>query len=699
MGGSSNIGEASDNPVEINVTAMVDVIFCLCIFFMCSFHFKQLEGKIDAWMPKDGRGNQLGTPQTKVLLEEIRVFMRWDPATGATTRKIGSRAPASGDADLMDVVRSLKGDYERAGKTEVPVIIDATPDVPWTDVIHVLDLCKAEKLAQIEFAEPMEFNVRSQSHWTEERAMNIIDRWFGNSPWWLISAGLHAVVLLGAALVVIERIVEVDIITCYASVREPVESKMSEVPTVRDLPEDQREFPVDIDPKEILNQPFVYNPDPVLVEEPVNRIPYGQNMNAYSIFWGEAPGLKGHGHDGPGVTDSIGMGRGSGFAQRIGRFDGQGDPGSGGPPNRRRPVTDDAVLAALRWLARHQSADGSWSAQGFSRNCGSGKCSGPGESDYDAGVTGLSLLAFLGAGFTPMSKDSPIMVDPAFPDRQLHFGDAVKHGLQWLITQQDVEGCVGERGMKHLYSHAIGTLALSEGYGMTGLELLRGPAQKSVDYLVAAQNPGKGWRYSAKCGDNDTSVTGWAVMALKSAELSGLTFSKSAFDGALAWLREATENNGYYRVGYNQAGTGKVFVPSRNEQFSDHPSMSAVAVLSRIFIQKSQKEPALTAVHFLAGDLPEWKTGQVDFYYWYYASLALFQVDGPKGAFWSKWNEPMKAAIVPHQKLAKHGCENGSWDPSEDRWGFEGGRVYAAAINCLTLEVYYRYAHVFGTQH
>src|SRR5438128_10552283 len=81
MGGTQNIGEASDNPVEINVTAMVDVIFCLCIFFMCSFHFKQLEGKIDAWLPNKGGGP--GTPPV-VILEEIRVFMRWD-AEHATT--------------------------------------------------------------------------------------------------------------------------------------------------------------------------------------------------------------------------------------------------------------------------------------------------------------------------------------------------------------------------------------------------------------------------------------------------------------------------------------------------------------------------------------------------------------------------------------------------------------------------------------
>jgi biopolymer transport protein ExbD len=159
MGGSSNIGEASDNPVEINVTAMVDVIFCLCIFFMCSFHFKQVEGKIDAWLPKDG--NQPGLV-IHVPLEEIRIFMRWDPSNG-TTRKIGNRPPAAGDAELMEIVRSFKADYDRAQKTEVPVIIDSTPDVPWTDVIHVLDLCKAEKLSLIKFTEPMEYGVRSQS--------------------------------------------------------------------------------------------------------------------------------------------------------------------------------------------------------------------------------------------------------------------------------------------------------------------------------------------------------------------------------------------------------------------------------------------------------------------------------------------------------------------------------------------------------
>ena len=33
-----------------------------------------------------------------------------------------------------------------------------------------------------------------------------IGRWIENSPWWLVSAGLHLVLLLGATLVCMERL-------------------------------------------------------------------------------------------------------------------------------------------------------------------------------------------------------------------------------------------------------------------------------------------------------------------------------------------------------------------------------------------------------------------------------------------------------------------------------------------------------------
>jgi biopolymer transport protein ExbD len=154
---SSNIGEASDNPVGINVVPMVDVIFCLCLFFMCSLKFKQLEGKIETWLPKDRGVEQ--TPPDKIVLEEIRVFMRW--IDGRTVIKVGNRAPAASDLDLMQTINQMSNDYKKLGKTDFPVLIDALAEVPWKDVIHVLDLCKKDKLERIEFAAPIEMPVKS----------------------------------------------------------------------------------------------------------------------------------------------------------------------------------------------------------------------------------------------------------------------------------------------------------------------------------------------------------------------------------------------------------------------------------------------------------------------------------------------------------------------------------------------------------
>jgi serine/threonine protein kinase len=388
-------------------------------------------------------------------------------------------------------------------------------------------------------------------------------------------------------------------------------------------------------------------------------------------------------------------------------------------------ATESSVLAALKWLAHHQNSDGSWSAESFGNHCVGGKCGGPGSNalqdmtmysetrlvpferrqpcaepeeelaaaaagDGQVGVTGLALLAFLGAGYTPDSKES--YLDPASSGRTLRFGDAVKRGLQALIRVQDPEGCIGERNMRYMFTHTISGLALIEAYGLTGWTVLKDPAQKALDFTVAAQNPGKGWRYSFKCGDNDSAVSGWAVQLLRAAELAELAFPKSAYDGALNWFNEATEQSGYFQVGYSARSTSKVYIPGQNEQFDHHASMTASGVLSRIFIQKKKGDPALAGVNLLVSDLPEWKTNKIDTYYWYFTTMALFQYDGPDGPFWKKWVEPMKNAIVPNQRTGKDGCRNGSWDPEQERWGAQGGRVYETAINALTLETFYRYA-------
>jgi len=360
-------------------------------------------------------------------------------------------------------------------------------------------------------------------------------------------------------------------------------------------------------------------------------------------------------------------------------------------------ATEAAVLAALRWLARHQSADGSWSAERYHAQCVDSPCSGAGYAEYDTALTGLSLLAFLGSGYTPLSGEE--IGDPA-TGKVLDFGTVVNRGVRWLLSQQQPDGAVGPRVSKQMYNHAIATLALSEAFGMTQSASLQEPAQRAVDYLVAAKNPSRGWRYSPRCGDSDSSVTSWCVMALKSAGMSGLQVDRTAVKEARSFLHDVTEpthgKSGYMRM--EDAGV-KVVVQGKNEDFANHEALTAIGMCVRIFANEGAQDPMLDlGARTLVCDLPVWdkvkKTN--DYYYWYYGTLALFQFDGPgpgrSAKYWKAWNKAMVDALVRNQHAISSGCKDGSWD-SDDRWGFEGGRVYAVALNALSLEVYYRYSN------
>jgi hypothetical protein len=274
----------------------------------------------------------------------------------------------------------------------------------------------------------------------------------------------------------------------------------------------------------------------------------------------------------------------------------------------------------------------------------------------------------------------------------------VRKAQLWIMQNQDPEGCIGPRSIsKYMYNHTVCALALAEAYGLTGSTMLQSNAQRAIDFLVAAQNPGKGWRYSYKSGDNDSSVTGWGAMALKSAEISGLTFPRTAYDGVRGWFDEATDS-AYGRVGYTHKNTGKVFIPGKNEQYDHHETLTAIAVMSRIFIDKQKNDPNVkNGASLLLRDKAVYEGNAVDFYYWYSAAMALFQFEGPKSPSWNAWKDPLMNALVKNQNVPSSGCRAGSWEPT-DRWSCEAGRVYATAINALTLEVFYRYIYMIGSE-
>jgi hypothetical protein len=345
------------------------------------------------------------------------------------------------------------------------------------------------------------------------------------------------------------------------------------------------------------------------------------------------------------------------------------------------------VLHGLKWLAAHQSDDGGWEAAGFDKWCDGKpntgeKPDGPGKAMYDAGVTGLALCAFLGAGYSSRGEHE--------------FAKVVRKGLAYLKNVQDPEGCFGPRSTQHyIYNHATAALAMVEAYGMTESPIFKGSAQKALDFVALSRNPYFVWRYGVKPGDNDTSVTGWMMMALKSAQLvnqdaqkrgkpAPLVFDEEAFDGIRGWLDKVTDPD-HGRVGYLARGQG----PARPQELVDRfpaeksESMTAVGLLARIFLHEDPRKSQVIqrGVDLCTKRPPTWNPadGSIDMYYWYYATLAMYQVGGEA---WKAWGGAMDTSMVASQRMDGTYC----------------GRVYSTAILTMCLEVLYRYDRVAGTK-
>ena len=146
MAGAS-MGDDADNPIAINVTPLVDIIFCLCVFFMISFKFKQLEGKFDTWLPKN-KGFE-GMP-LKAVIQEIRVALFWNEDS-TVTRKFGTRIVPEDDV-LQKLISDSFEDFKRLNKPDIGLTIDADVRVPWEAIVNVMNTAKKAGVTKVEFA-------------------------------------------------------------------------------------------------------------------------------------------------------------------------------------------------------------------------------------------------------------------------------------------------------------------------------------------------------------------------------------------------------------------------------------------------------------------------------------------------------------------------------------------------------------------
>ena len=321
------------------------------------------------------------------------------------------------------------------------------------------------------------------------------------------------------------------------------------------------------------------------------------------------------------------------------------------------PESESAVELALEWLAAHQREDGGWRLKHQEGEC-QGRCGNPGTIDTSTGATALALLPFLGAGYTHQSGKHK---------------EVVERGLYYLTGRMIDTQHGGDLQEGTMYAQGLATLALCEAYGMTGDEELQFYAQRAADFIVTAQHPRGGWRY-VPGAPGDTTVTGWQIMALKSARLAHLYVPSHVTENAKSFLDSVQDSDGAF-YGYLQPGK--------------EPGATAVGLLMRMYLGWVRNDQQVGRGAMYLASLGPSKT---DMYFNYYATQVMHHRGTSE---WDRWNRKMRDYLIETQSRSGH--ETGSWH-FPDRHGTVGGRLYTTALCTMILEVYYRYMPLYGEE-
>ena len=339
--------------------------------------------------------------------------------------------------------------------------------------------------------------------------------------------------------------------------------------------------------------------------------------------------------------------------------------------------TEQAVAAGLAYLAERQRSGGNWGRTNWS------------EEKYletTVGKTGLSMLAFMGAGHTQQSDSE--------------YSGVVGQAMSFLLDAQDER--TGHFGLSSSYSHAIATYALAECFALTKDKRLRVPLARAIEQITRHQVHSSdrrldgGWGYYYPDGRTfdrwpRASVTVWQVMALESARLGGLKVEDEIFADAKGFLlgcwdrgREAFR----YSHDPDRLSSGYPVLPG-----STPASLFALSILG-VDVSSREFGPARTFVlerkpgrYEPRSDDAFVNRAEGNLYFWYYSTLSLFRAGGPA---WDAWNVAMKRTLLGAQ------AEDGSWAPRSPYSRQYAGdtnrdRCYSTAMCVLSLEVYYRY--------
>lgn len=308
------------------------------------------------------------------------------------------------------------------------------------------------------------------------------------------------------------------------------------------------------------------------------------------------------------------------------------------------------------WLIRHQEIDGHWDT---------GIHEGAGTPEIDCAATAAALLSFFAKGYT---------------DRVGKYKKNVKAGLEWLISKQLPNGS----WCKNNYVNAICTMCLTEATGLGSANKdTKKKAELAVEFLLSQQNNSGCFDYSGPSYFDNMAVTGWCIMALKSALLAEIkgTETKEVILKCNDFLNltEGTNDNSsttkglaWYQPGLR--GTG-----------NPGGCCQAIAMLIRQYAGWERTDPWMEAA----------ATGQsinipkdflsIDIHRLFFTQNVLFQ---QSGKLWKDWLTPISKIFKESQR--QDGDFKGSWDNNGSSTDI-GGRVLNTALINISFTIHYRH--------